>query len=197
LLIRGRFPDANGGSRKKKIVGHVPQNDLVRHDQKSMNQQPGEATQYGNSRGKEAPTPRQIPKGGWWSICKRVYASLNTKHLSILAGGVAFYAMLSIFPALAALVAIYGLIADPATVQHQINAIHGLIPGEAQKMIETYLKSIVSSSSSKLGFSLIVSVALALWSARAGTVSLIQALNITYEEDEKRGAIRYQAVALG
>jgi membrane protein len=68
--------------------------------------------------------------------------------------------------------------------------------GEAQKLIETYLKSIVTSSSSKLGFGLIVSIAIALWSARAGTVSLMQALNITYEEDEKRGAIRYQAIAL-
>jgi membrane protein len=126
-----------------------------------------------------------------------VYASLNSKHLSILAGGVAFYAMLSIFPALAALVALYGLVADPATVQHQINAVHGLIPGEAQTILENYLKSIVRSNSSKLGISLIVSIAIALWSARAGIVSLIQALNIVYEEDEKRGTIRYQALALG
>src|SRR5437764_13907910 len=92
---------------------------------------------YDNGQGREAPTPRGIPRAGWWSISKRVYAALNTKHLSILAGGVAFYAMLSIFPALAALVALYGLIADPATVQHQINAVHGVIPGEAQTVIET------------------------------------------------------------
>src|SRR2546430_12166433 len=115
---------------------------------------------YDNGQGREAPTPREIPRAGWWSICKRVYAALNTKHLSILAGGVAFYAMLSIFPALAALFALYGLIADPATVQHQIHTLHGLIPAEAQKIIETYLKSIVSSNSSKLGIGLIVSVAI-------------------------------------
>ena len=150
-----------------------------------------------NGQGHSAPTPSDIPKPGWWSIGKRVYASLGSKNLSILAAGVAFYAMLSVFPALAALVAIYGLIADPGTVQQQIHAIHGLIPGEAQKVIETYLKSIVSSNSSKLGIGLIVSVLIALWSARAGTVSLIQALNITYEEPEKRGVIRFQALAIG
>jgi membrane protein len=162
-----------------------------------MGQQTQRESPDSGREGREAPTPKDIPSGGWWSICKRVYASLNSKHLSILAGGVAFYAMLSIFPALAALVALYGLAADPATVQHQINAIHGLIPGEAQKVLEEYLKSIVSSNSSKLGFGLIVSIAVALWSARAGTVSLIQALNIVYEEDEKRGTIRYNALALG
>jgi membrane protein len=105
--------------------------------------------------------------------------------------------MLSVFPALAGLVAIYGLLADPATVQHQINEIHGIIPGEAQNIIATYLKTIVSSSSSKLGLSLIASIAIAFWSARAGTVSLMQALNVAYEEEEERGMIRFQAVAIG
>ena len=152
---------------------------------------------YANGQGYSAPTPSEIPKAGWWSICRRVYASLSSKNLSILAAGVAFYAMLSIFPALAALVALYGLIADPGTVQQQIHAIHGIIPGEAQQVIETYLKSLVTSNSSKLGLGLIVSVLIALWSARAGTVSLIQALNITYEEPEKRGFVRYQAIAIG
>ena len=150
-----------------------------------------------DGQGQSAETPSEIPKRGWWSILERVYSSLKTKNLSILAAGVAFFAMLSVFPALAALVAIYGLLADPATVQRQINEIHGLIPGEAQNVIATYLKSLVGSNSSKLGLSLIGSIAIAFWSARAGTVSLMQALNVTYEEEEKRGLIRFQAVAMG
>ena len=105
--------------------------------------------------------------------------------------------MLSIFPALAAVIAIYGLLADPATVQHEINAIHGIIPGEAQKLIETYLNSLVRTSSSKLGVGLVVSVLIALWSARSGTVTLIKAINIAYEENEKRGVVRFELVALG
>src|SRR5207249_11363271 len=107
----------------------------------TMNQQSQRHSVHENGQGKQAPTPGEIPRAGWWSICKRVYAAQSSKNLSILAGGVAFYAMLSIFPALAALVALYGLIADPATVQHQIHAIQGLIPGEAQKLIESYLTS--------------------------------------------------------
>jgi membrane protein len=114
-----------------------------------------------DGQGQRAETPSEIPKRGWWSILKWVYASLKTKNLSILAAGVAFYAMLSIFPALAALVAIYGLLADPATVQRQVNEIHGIIPSEAQNVIATYLKTLVSSSSSKLGISLIAGIAIA------------------------------------
>jgi len=69
---------------------------------------------------------------------------------------------------------------------------HGAIPGEAQNLIVTYLKTLVSAGSAKLGINLIVSVLVALWSARAGTVSLIQAL-----KREKRSLIRLEAVALG
>ncbi len=149
-----------------------------------------------DGRGHSAAAPSQIPKAGWWSILKRVYGSLSSKNISILAAGVAFYAMLSIFPALAAVIAIYGLLADPGTVQHEINAIHGIIPGEAQKLIETYLKSLITTSTSKLGVGLVVSVFIALWSARSGIVALIEALNIAYEENEKRGIVRFQVVAL-
>jgi membrane protein len=149
-----------------------------------------------DGRGHNATTPGEIPKPGWRSILKRVYASMADKNLSIVAAGIAFFAMLAIFPGLAALIAMYGLIADPATVQHEINAIHGVIPSEAQKLIGTYLESLVHAGSSKLGIGLIVSVLFALWSARAGTVSLIEGLNIAYEEPEKRGIIRYQVVAI-
>lgn len=144
-----------------------------------------------------ADKPSDIAKPGWLSIFRRVYTSTSDKNLSVLAAGVAFYGMLSIFPALAAVVAIYGLFADPATVQHEINMVRGLIPAEAENLITAYLKSLVSSSSSRLGSSLLISLLIALWSARAGTVTVIEALNITYEESEKRSTLRFEAVALG
>ncbi|MBF6569229.1 MAG: YihY/virulence factor BrkB family protein [Candidatus Binataceae bacterium] len=150
-----------------------------------------------NGQGQHAETPSEIPKHGWINIIKRVYASMNQKNLSVIAAGVAFYGMLSIFPALVVLVALYGFLADPATVQHEINAIHGIVPGEAQNIISKYLESLVHSSNSKLGFSLILGLLIALWSARNAAVSLIEALNITYEESEKRNFLRFQAVAMG
>ncbi|MGH8012744.1 MAG: YihY/virulence factor BrkB family protein, partial [Candidatus Binataceae bacterium] len=129
-------------------------------------------------------------------ILKRVYRSNNDKNLSLLAAGIAFYAMLAIFPALAALVALYGLLANPASIQHEITAIRGVMPAQAQKLIGTYLTSIVSTSPSKLGIGLMVSVVVALYYARSGTVSLIEALNVTYEEEEKRGILHFEMVEI-
>ena len=95
-----------------------------------------------DQRGHNADTPSAITKGGWRSILKELDVSLTSKNLSILAAGVAFYAMLSIFPAFAALIAIYGLVADPATVQRQISEIQGLIPAEVQTLYRELFKAL-------------------------------------------------------
>lgn len=149
-----------------------------------------------NGSGRNADKPSDIPKSGRRSILRQLYTSISDKHLSVLAAGIAFYGMLSIFPALAVLVAIYGLFADPAAVQHEIHTIGGLIPSEAQNLIVAYLKSLTSYNSSRLGINLLISLLIALWTARAGTVTVIEALNITYEEAEKRSTLQFEAVAL-
>lgn len=147
-------------------------------------------------KGYHATTPSEIPKPGWWSIFSRVYAAAMQKNISVLAAGIAFYGVLSLFPALAVLVAIYGYFASPAIVQHQVAAIHGLMPAEAQALITKYLKSIVHSSSSTLGLSLVIGTLIALWSAMYGTESVMGALNVIYEEQEKRGTVWFYLVAL-
>ncbi|MGH7907358.1 MAG: YihY/virulence factor BrkB family protein, partial [Candidatus Binataceae bacterium] len=146
--------------------------------------------------GHRADRPVHIPKRGWWSILKRVYAATGYKNLSIMAAGIAFYGFLTIFPALAALVSIYGLIANPARVQKEISALHGVMPAEAQAIIANQLKSITSAGESKLGISLILGLVIALWSTRAGTVTLIGALNIVYEEEERRSLVWFEMAAM-
>jgi membrane protein len=146
--------------------------------------------------GRSAVSPGEIPERGRWYIARRVYRAMGKKNLSILAAGVAYFAMLSIFPGLAVLVALYGLLADPATVQRQIAEVHGLIPAEAQHIITGYLHSLIRTGSSRLGTSLVISVLFGLWSARAGIVTLIGALNVAYEETEQRGFIRFALVSL-
>ena len=89
-----------------------------------------------NGQDRSADIPRDISEQGWWSILKRVYADLDNKNISVLAAGIAFYAMLSIFPALAVLIAVYGILANPTTVQHLTDTMHGIMPGEAQKLID-------------------------------------------------------------
>src|SRR5690349_5594648 len=65
--------------------------------------------------GIHAEKPTQIPWSGWKQILKRAWAEHKADNMPIIAGGVAFFGFLSIFPALIALISIYGLVASPAS----------------------------------------------------------------------------------
>jgi membrane protein len=91
---------------------------------------------------------------------------------------VAFFAFLAIFPAIIAAITLYGLIADPADVARQIESLSGMLPKETQPLIADQLNSVVQSSGGALGFSRIISLLAAIWSASSGTGNLIQAVNL-------------------
>ncbi len=147
-------------------------------------------------RGRDAPSPRAISARGWGDVLVRVYRNLAADNVAIVSGGVAFYALLALFPALAALVAVYGLVFDPAAIDRQIEAMSGLLPEQARTIIEGQLTDLAQSSGTALGLSLAISVLIAVWSATKGTKALMQALNIVYDEDETRGFVAQNAVAL-
>jgi membrane protein len=151
----------------------------------------------GDGRGRRASSPGQIPARGWWDILMRVKDDISCNNLSLIAAGVAFYAFLAIPSALTALVSLYGLVFNPDDVQRQLQGLQGVLPGEGATVIADQLKNISSGSGSKLGVGLVFSLLVALWSTRSGTSSLITALDIAYGEQEKRGFIRFQAIALG
>jgi membrane protein len=114
----------------------------------------------------------------------------------LLAAGVAFYAFLSIFPALIALVSIYGLFADPATIANQLNSMTAALPDEARQIITDQVTA-QASRRTALGVGLIISVAIALWSASAGINNLLTAINVAYDEEEKRGFVKKRLMSLG
>jgi membrane protein len=147
-------------------------------------------------RGRHAEAPKDIPKQGWRDVVLRVKDEQKKDNLSIVAAGVAFYSLLAIFPALVAAVSIYGLVADPADVQRQLEAAGGLLPPEAYGVIEQQLSDIVTASGGALSLGLIGGIVLALWSAARGMKAMIIALNIVYGEEEQRGIIKYNGLAL-
>jgi membrane protein len=147
-------------------------------------------------RGRGADEPQQIPQQGWIDILRRTWRQAKEDNISIVAAGVAFYALLAIFPALGAALSIYGFFADPADVSRQLASFAGLLPGDAQSLLERQLSEVSAQPRSALSLGAIVGVALALWSASAGVKTMMTALNIAYEEDEARGFIRYNAAAL-
>jgi membrane protein len=146
--------------------------------------------------GHEAETPVQIPARGWWQVTRRAFKESSDDNVSILAGGVAFFAFLAIFPAIIAAITLYGLIADPADVARQIESLSGMLPKETQPLIADQLNSVVQSSGGALGFSLIISLLAAIWSASSGTGNLLKAINIAYDEDESRGFLKVRGLAL-
>jgi membrane protein len=140
-------------------------------------------------RGREATSPTEIPAKGWKDIFWRVYEEINKDRILAVAAGVTFYGLLGLFPALAALVSIYGLFADPATIQDHLNLLSGVLPGGALDIIGEQVKRITSKGSGTLGFTFFSGLAISLWSANAGVKAVFDALNVAYGEEEKRGFI--------
>jgi len=147
-------------------------------------------------RGRRADRPREIGFRGWKDILLRVKQEQTNDHLSVVAAGVAFYAMLSIFPALAALVSIYGLFADPGQVQQQVAQFSGFLPQESRQMLGEQISRIASTSSGALGLGVAGGVLVALWSANKGMKALMSAMDIVYDEEESRGFFKMNGVSL-
>ena len=141
-------------------------------------------------RGREATSPTEIPAKGWKDILWRVYEEINKDRILAVAAGVTFYGLLALFPALAALVSIYGLFADagdhPGPSQL---CCRRLLPGGALEVISEQVKRITSKGSGTLGFAFFSGLAISLWSANAGVKAVFDALNVAYGEEEKRGFI--------
>jgi len=147
-------------------------------------------------RGREADTPTQIPPLGWKDILWRTYEEFGQDRLMAVAAGVTYYALLAIFPALAALVSIYGLFADPATIQDNLATVSGMMPGGAIDIVREQVVRIASKSNGTLGLSFVTGLVLSLWSANAGMKAMIDALSIVYDEEEKRGLLKLNLEAL-
>jgi membrane protein len=141
--------------------------------------------------GRDATRPYQIPLKGWWQVAQRVWSESNRDNLSVVAAGCAFFALFAIFPALSALISLYGLTADPATVEQRFGMLGSVLPTQAYDIVIEQIHRISAASGGTLGWSLAVSLGLALWSANAGTQALFAALNIAYGEPERRSFVQY------
>lgn len=141
-------------------------------------------------RGRAARTPLRIPATGWWDIVRRVADKVATENVSILSAGVAFYAMLAIFPALGAIVTLYALVADPDDVTTHFRAISSIIPQDVASIIDGQLTSLASRKQEELGIGVMIGVLFSVWSAHRGVDALVRAVTIAYEEKETRGFVR-------
>jgi membrane protein len=132
----------------------------------------------------------------WWLGVTHAWQRMGKDNLSALAAAAAFYALLSIFPTLTALVSLYGLVADPTKVGQQVAALEGILPPEAVTLVATWLQALFQGPTAKFGVGLLISLLLALWSVWSATGMLMTAVNICYGDEERRSFIRFNLEAL-
>jgi membrane protein len=150
----------------------------------------------GEDRGRLAASPSEIPARGWKDVLLRTYSNIEDHRVLALAAGMTYYSLLAIFPALAALVAIYGLFADTGTIAKHLDKISGFMPGGVIDVAREQLTRVASKGNQALGLTFLIGLAVSLWSANAAMKSLFDTLNIVYGEKEKRGILKLNAISL-
>lgn len=147
--------------------------------------------------GRGARRPWKIPPKGWKQVLLRVRDEIRADSVGLMAAGVAFYWLLAIFPALVAAISIWGLVADPAEVEDLLETASETMPAQARAVLSDQLRSLVSAPTAALGIGTVLGILTSLWSATNGIRALMGALNVVYEEEERRGFLALNAVALG
>jgi membrane protein len=155
------------------------------------------ASSESQSRGRQATSPWQIPWKGWKDILIRTYQQLDEDRVLPVAAGVVFYGLLALFPAITALVSSYALFAKASTINDHLSLLSGVLPGGAFEIVKDQVDRVLAKGEVKLGFAFGVSFLLAVWSANGGMKALIDALNVVYDEKEKRGFFKLNAISLG
>jgi membrane protein len=146
--------------------------------------------------GRQAGAPQEIPPKGWLAIAKRTGKEVKQDQVPLLAAGVAFYALLSLFPAIIAGVSIYGLVANPDTVRGQIENLTKLLSPDTASLVGKQLVQVTSGANGALGFATILGILTALWSASSGMKALITGVNLAYDETETRKFFKLRGLAL-
>ena len=153
----------------------------------------GDADLFRDAATPSSPAP---PARRWKDGLLRIYRNVSAHRVLALAAGMTFYSLLAIFPALAALVSIYGLFADPSMIAGHLDSLSGFLPGGAIDIARDQLMRVASKGPQALGWTFLVGLAVSLWSTNAATKSLFDTLNVIYGEHEKRGLFTLNIVSL-
>jgi membrane protein len=155
---------------------------------------PGAVTD--NRHGRQADVPQQIPPRGWLDIAKRTGKEVKQDQVPLLSAGVAYYTLLSLFPAAIAAVSIYGLVANPDTVRDQIDKLTEMLSPSTADLVGEQIKQVTSGAGGALGLATVIGILTALWSASSGMKALITGVNLAYDETETRKFVKLRGLAL-
>ncbi|TBN14024.1 YihY/virulence factor BrkB family protein [Agrobacterium cavarae] len=151
----------------------------------------------GGDRGRDAEAPQDIPAKGLRDVFWRVVKAIMADRVTLIAAGVTYFMLLSLFPALGALVALYGFVADPTAIMAHIGFLAGVFPPGSFDLIMNQLTSLTQQATSTRSLAFFGGLLVAIWSANSGMKALFDAMNVSYQEDEKRSLVRLNLLSLG
>jgi membrane protein len=192
VLLAGLFAfahqlDRSDRGRAGRAAQSVSADNGLRPSQEPPGVQKGRINQPG--RGRSASSPTGIPGKGWMDVFWRIYNQLQNDRLLAVAAGVVFYMLLALFPALTALVSLYGLVSDPAEINAQLALLAGVVPSDVVAIIRDQVTRVSEARSGSLGLGFLIGIAFALWSTNGGMKAIIDSLNVVYDEREERSFI--------
>ncbi len=127
----------------------------------------------------------------WWRAVTHVFRLMDEKNLGLIAAGVAFYAILAVFPGLAATIALWGIVGDPGLALAQLQEFQAVIPADVYRLLAGQLVKLSTTDGLTLGWASLISFAFALWSSRAGVAALMRGLNAIYDAPNRTGLSQY------
>lgn len=130
---------------------------------------------------------------GWAHVGWRVCVSIFEHRLLTTSGGVAFFALLAIFPARATIVSLYSLFADPHAIPERVALLAGVVPTSVIDLIQEEIQSLAEDNISTLSAAFLIGLLVSLWSANSGVSALFDALNVVHGETEERSLVRFYA----
>jgi membrane protein len=131
----------------------------------------------------------------FYEIALNIWRAIAADNISLLAAGVAFYMLLAIFPGLTFIVAMFGLLAEPAQVRQELLSLKDILPAEAWDAIDAQLLSLTRQNTTTLSLASLVSLLLAFVNARLGAYAMMGALNVVYGRKETRSFVRINIIA--
>lgn len=144
------------------------------------------------------PSPWRMSLADWKDVLARVWHEIDDDHVTVVAAGMAFFMLLAVLPLLTVLVSVYGLVADPVMVERQVSVLAALVPSSAWSVVNERLQLLIDQPSSVLGLGFLAGLAGSLWAVSSGANTLLQGVNIAYDERETRSylALRWLALKL-
>jgi membrane protein len=145
--------------------------------------------------GHQATSPWQMPARAWKDIASRTWKRTWQDNVGLVAAGVTYYGFLAFVPLLGMIVLGYGFLADPETVVSNVRAMTAILPPDVASLIADQLIAAVKMTRETKGFGVVVALLIAMYGGTNGAGAIISALNIAYEEKEKRSLGRFYLLA--